>query len=183
MVFPHPCTAAASLWPAQIAARRGKVLIVCALLAGLAACTMPKKAPTEENLPGQPGGTEPVPQLSPAPSRAEAPDPHPPMAARPDLQAWPKAVTQPRVLQRVTPEYPPALIADGLMLEGQVLVRFTVDVSGQVRDPKVRRSTHPQFEKAAMAALRHWRFEPARDAAGQPAPAIAQQAFQFRVQD
>lgn len=163
--------------PAWAAAQRGQMLIVCALLAALGACTMPKKAPREDDLAAQPGGKVP------APSRPEAPDPHPPKVVRPAAPAWPPAVTPPRVLKRVAPQYPPALIAQGLVLEGQVLVRFTVDASGQVRDPKVSRSTHPQFEKAAMAALTHWRFEPARDAAGQAVPAITQQSFLFRVQD
>ena len=177
MVLTHTRT------PARAPAQRGQVLIVCALLAGLGACTMPKKAPREDDLAAQPGGRAPTALPAPAPSRPEAPDPHPPRVARSAAPAWPQAVTPARVLKRVAPEYPPALIAQGLVLEGQVLVRFTVDASGQVRDPKVSRSTHPQFEKAAMAALTHWRFEPARDAAGQAVPAITQQAFQFRVQD
>lgn len=65
---------------------------------------------------------------------------------------------QPRDLAR--PEYPFALRQRGV--EGSVTVAFTVDVRGRVQDIEVQESTHEEFERAAVAAVRTWRFEPAQ---------------------
>lgn len=43
---------------------------------------------------------------------------------------------------------------------GQVLVEFTVDETGAVRDPRVVESIGTAFSEAALAAVSRWRFEP-----------------------
>lgn len=60
------------------------------------------------------------------------------------------------------PIYPPALKAMGI--EGSVRLRFMVDAEGRV-DPgsfEVVRATRAGFAPAAIAAVREWRFTPAR---------------------
>ncbi len=45
---------------------------------------------------------------------------------------------------------------------GTVHVLFVVDQSGRVLDPVVQKSTDPVFEKAALAAVKQWKFEPGK---------------------
>lgn len=45
---------------------------------------------------------------------------------------------------------------------GTVYVLFIVDVSGRVESPIVQKSTDPVFEKAALNAVRQWKFEPGK---------------------
>jgi TonB family protein len=62
----------------------------------------------------------------------------------------------PRVISQPAPEYPyQAKRAD---IEGAVLVEFIVNVQGQVINPIVVGSTDPVFEKAAIEAVKEWKF-------------------------
>lgn len=45
---------------------------------------------------------------------------------------------------------------------GTVYVLFVVDPDGKVEDPVVQKSTDPVFERAALAAVKQWRFEPGK---------------------
>lgn len=65
---------------------------------------------------------------------------------------------QPSVVSSVSPAYPPELRRG--KVEGTVVLVFVVDENGRVEDPRVENATHPQFEKAALEALRRWRFQP-----------------------
>jgi protein TonB len=42
-----------------------------------------------------------------------------------------------------------------------VKVKFTVDVQGNVSDPTVESSSNPGFDKAAIDAIKKWKFKPA----------------------
>lgn len=59
---------------------------------------------------------------------------------------------------RVPPQYPPSAAQRGL--EGYVLVEFTIDVDGSVRDPKVVSSSHSVFESAALRTIVRWKYRP-----------------------
>ncbi len=48
-----------------------------------------------------------------------------------------------------------------------VYVLFMVDASGRVESPLVQSSTDPAFERAALSAVKQWKFEPGRRE-GQP---------------
>ncbi|MCF7855261.1 MAG: energy transducer TonB [Candidatus Pacebacteria bacterium] len=64
------------------------------------------------------------------------------------------------VLQR-QPHYPFSARHRGI--EGHVDVRFVVGVDGRVRDVRVVEGAPPEvFNEAALAAVRDWRFKPAR---------------------
>ncbi|HEY0862781.1 MAG TPA: TonB family protein [Lacunisphaera sp.] len=64
----------------------------------------------------------------------------------------PKALWQPR------PQYPK--IMSDHSLEGEVVVEFIIDTKGSVREPRIVRSTHKEFEAPAIEAVMQWRFTP-----------------------
>ena len=45
---------------------------------------------------------------------------------------------------------------------GKVYIIFIVNEQGRVENPVVQKSSDPAFEKAALAAVRQWRFEPGK---------------------
>lgn len=61
-------------------------------------------------------------------------------------------------LVRVEPQYPPQAAKRGL--EGWVQLQFTVTTSGGVDDVLVVKSSNSVFERAAMEAVRKWKYEP-----------------------
>ncbi|MGZ8937780.1 MAG: energy transducer TonB [Limisphaerales bacterium] len=65
---------------------------------------------------------------------------------------------QPSVISSVSPAYPRELLRG--KVEGNVVLVFVVDENGRVEDPRVENSTHPDFEKPALEAVRRWRFQP-----------------------
>ena len=70
-----------------------------------------------------------------------------------ELDQKPRAIVQP------PPVYPYELRQR--KVEGSVRLLFVVDASGRVVDPRVETASRPEFEKAALDAVRQWRFEPA----------------------
>jgi protein TonB len=70
--------------------------------------------------------------------------------------------SQPNKLKRLKyapPEYPQKAFQQ--KLTGSVTVEFTVDVNGEPRDTRVVDADPPEvFDKAALAAVKKWRYEP-----------------------
>lgn len=66
---------------------------------------------------------------------------------------------KPRAVFQTAPMFPAEM--RGKKVEGVVTVVFIVDASGKVLNPRVEKSSHPAFEKPALAAVRQWKFEPA----------------------
>lgn len=66
---------------------------------------------------------------------------------------------KPRAVFQAAPMFPAEM--RGKKVEGVVTVVFIVDASGKVLNPRVEKSSHPAFEKPALAAVRQWKFEPA----------------------
>lgn len=64
---------------------------------------------------------------------------------------------QPRVVFQAAPVYPGSMHS----VEGVVTLVFTVDPTGKVLDPRVEKSTHHEFDKPALDAVKQWKFEPA----------------------
>lgn len=88
-----------------------------------------------------------------AAARITAPPPAPvPAVAEPEPERPLKA------LAMVEPEMPRQLPAH--MQKGVVLVRFTVQPDGTVRQAEVLKSTHPRMSDSALEAVSKWRFEP-----------------------
>lgn len=71
-----------------------------------------------------------------------------------DLDQIPQARFQP------APQYPYEMKRAGVT--GRVEVGFIVDTSGNVRDAYVIKSSSPEFEEAALQAIRKWRFTPGK---------------------
>lgn len=68
---------------------------------------------------------------------------------------------EPPVPVRTTaPDYPAELRRDGL--SGLVMVRCQIDASGNVTGTEVEKSSNPGFEQAAVAAVKRWKFKPAK---------------------
>jgi periplasmic protein TonB len=63
-------------------------------------------------------------------------------------------------VRTVPPDYPPELRREGV--SGLVMVKCTIDESGNVIDPQVEKSSNGAFEKPAVEALRKWKFKPAK---------------------
>src|SRR3954469_23243942 len=66
---------------------------------------------------------------------------------------------QPKLLQAVAPEYPPAALAAGK--EAKVKVRIHVDDTGVVTSVDVLDKVGDGFDEAAVAAAMQYVFEPA----------------------
>ena len=76
------------------------------------------------------------------------------------VQGLPRAgkYVGPRLISAVSPIYPdPNAPGRG---NGSVLVAFIVDTTGQVRVPRVVKSTANYFEAPALEAVLKWRFAP-----------------------
>jgi protein TonB len=102
--------------------------------------------------------TPPVPS-EPAPSGPPTP------AAPPAPPAPPAPLTPPRFnaayLNNPPPAYPPILRRTGE--EGRVVLRVLVTAEGAASEVRVLNpSSSPLFDEAAVAAVRKWRFVPAR---------------------
>jgi TonB family protein len=62
------------------------------------------------------------------------------------------------LLKRVEPVYPPAMQA--ARVEGTVVLDATIGRDGSVGDVKVLKSSGPMFERAAVEAVKQWRYSP-----------------------
>lgn len=63
-----------------------------------------------------------------------------------------------KVVNRVTPEYPP--VARAMMLGGTVRVEALVNSNGTVKSAEVK-GGHPVLADAAVRAVRKWKWQPA----------------------
>ena len=81
-------------------------------------------------------------------------------AARKQVVSKPSGINQPK------PKYPSAARRAGQ--QGTVTLSFTVGTSGNVTSVRIAKSSgHPLLDNAALAAIRRWRFRPARNALGE----------------
>jgi len=83
-------------------------------------------------------------------------------------------------ISRPTPAYPETLRFR--RIEGEVLVEFIVNREGRVDNPVVISSTPSgTFDRAALRAVRGWRFQPRRDEQGNPVDVRVRQFFAFSL--
>lgn len=69
--------------------------------------------------------------------------------------------TEPPVpVRTVAPEYPAELRREGV--SGLVMVKCSIDVQGNVAEAEVEKSSNAAFEPPALAAVKKWKFKPAR---------------------
>jgi periplasmic protein TonB len=67
------------------------------------------------------------------------------------------AIVAPRLIKKVTPEYPP--LASAARITGVVIIEAHVDVDGYVKTVTTLRGA-PLLEESALAAVRQWRYKP-----------------------
>ena len=62
-------------------------------------------------------------------------------------------------VRTVSPEMPISFRRDGS--SGLVTVSFDIDEQGNVKEPKIEKSTHRELEEPTLKALKKWKFKPA----------------------
>lgn len=91
-----------------------------------------------------------------------------------------KITKQPRLLQAVAPEYPPAALAAGKTAD--VKVRISIDDAGTVTKVDVLERVGDGFDEAAIAAAMQYVFEPA-EIDGKPAAIAVETAIHFVIEE
>ncbi|MGE5235681.1 MAG: TonB family protein [Acidobacteriota bacterium] len=112
--------------------------------------------PTPQPEPTQAPTPPPQQEATRAPAAAVAPTVH-----EGDLVDVASADTQPVRLSAPKPAYPP--MAERSRVGGTVILRVLVDENGAVQDVQVLRGIRPDFgfDRAAVDAVRTWRYQPA----------------------
>ena len=68
-------------------------------------------------------------------------------------------------------------------IEGYVKVGFTIDVKGRVKDPFIIEAKPKRiFNKAALKAIKKWKFRPQKNSQGVVKPQKALQIIEFKLQ-
>lgn len=80
-------------------------------------------------------------------------------APAPEAEAEAPAVTAPRVIESVDPDYPSDHLASGV--EPVVALHVTIEADGTVSDAHPEGAHQAGFDEAALEAVRRWRFVPA----------------------
>lgn len=63
-------------------------------------------------------------------------------------------------VRTVAPDYPDELRREGI--SGLVMVKCSIDEQGNVTETEIEKSSNPAFEKPAVAAVKKWKFKPAK---------------------
>lgn len=87
---------------------------------------------------------------------------------------------KPRLNIPINPVYPADMAKTGTA--GKVDVEFLIDATGKVSDARVIKSSRPEFEASAVAAVNQWRFDPGRKG-GQTVNTKATQVIEYRLDD
>jgi TonB family protein len=90
--------------------------------------------------------------------------------------AWDDLDVLPGRLAATAPVYPKAFRQRPI--KGYALVSFVIDAAGRVRVVAVTGASDPEFGRAALEAVRTWRFEAPRDKGG-PVHVTAERSFTF----
>ncbi len=75
-----------------------------------------------------------------------------------NLERVQTVVQPPKIIKKVAPIYPP--LAAKIRAQGDVVLQCVTDIYGNVVNVKVLSSPHPLLTKAAIDAVRQWKFEP-----------------------
>ena len=138
-------------------------------------------APPEDDPDGPPeldgpGNTVPVVPVAPPPQVVVAPPP-PMLAPEPP----PKEAQPPKRIAFPQVDYPDS--ARHLGLEGKVKLLLHIDRDGNVYKVEVLAGLHPTLDRAAVAAAKSARYEPARDTRGRPMASTATVTVRFELEE
>lgn len=89
-------------------------------------------------------------------------------------------VSYPRLIKKVMPTYPEKAMAEGV--EGDVLIRALINETGDVTQVKVETRLHPLLDKAALHAVRQWKYKPWM-INGVPSPTEVSIKITFKLQE
>ena len=87
---------------------------------------------------------------------------------------------RPVPLKTPPPDYPHKLKRDGV--SGVVAVKVLIDETGSVTECTVSKSTNPEFDGAALDAVKRWKFKPAQKD-GNPVKAKLLIPIQFQINE
>lgn len=77
------------------------------------------------------------------------------------VPAFAQSKTEPPVpVRTAAPDYPDELRREGV--SGLVMVKCEIDATGNVVNAEVEKSSNAAFEKPAVAAVKKWKFKPAK---------------------
>jgi len=92
----------------------------------------------------------------------------------------------PKVLQKVNPEYPAEAKKQGI--QGTVILDAMINEKGEVIEikpqtdkEKVKEQPDPLLAKAAIDAVKQWKYEPYRDESGKVQPVRFSVTINFRL--
>jgi len=86
----------------------------------------------------------------------------------------------PTPIRRITPVYPEKCKKEGI--EGTVVLEIKIDEAGNVMDVQVLKSVHPDIDKAAIEAIKKWKYKPVlKD--GKPAPVVFAVTINFWLRE
>ncbi len=89
-------------------------------------------------------------------------------------------LTKPKLLKAAPPKYPEGARKD--KVQGMVILETVINDKGEVQHVAVLRSPDQRLGDAATEAVKAWRFEPARNAEGEPVSSIYVLTVKFRLQ-
>lgn len=149
---------------------------------------LPSRMPVVRRRPSEPALSEPAAdQSAPAPRQVAAPPEF--VATQPAVAAattdsaassGSQADTLPVASFQPAPVYPPELLQAGI--QGTVTCRLTIAADGSVAEAELERSSgYAAMDRAALEAVRQWRFTPARRL-GVAVPIEVRKRFPFVIQ-
>lgn len=89
----------------------------------------------------------------------EEPEPLPAPPPEDKVYRLTSEIQRPVLLERIAPEYPRTALALGT--EGTVVLTVVIDESGLIRESRVLRSVNETIDRAAVEAVKQWRYQPA----------------------
>lgn len=90
-----------------------------------------------------------------------------------------KDVTEPVLVSKVDPAYPAEAKAD--KVTGVVVLRVTINTEGVVSEAKAEKSPDSRLSEAAIAAVKQWKYKPARTKAGKAVEVQASITINFQL--
>jgi serine/threonine-protein kinase len=119
------------------------------------------------------------PSEAPPPDPPSPPPPPDPQLAAPAVEARvADVITEPVLLEKIAPNFPPT--AKALQVEGQVVLEVTVGADGTVREVEVLRSSNRVFDNFAKEALLKARYKPG-ERNGVPESATIEVTVSFKL--
>jgi TonB family protein len=112
----------------------------------------PKSEPEPATYPASTAKAEPLAVATPLPAPQEKTE-------KTDKQIKPgRKIIKPKLVKKVEPVYPDEAKKAGL--EGAVVVGGVTDENGKVIDAKILKGAHELLNKAAIAAVKQWEYQP-----------------------